>query len=71
MSMIKRHPIASAAAAVALIAMISVVAFAVYLAGAAGELPWQTDPTRIPVTPFSDIPGFTPPTPLPTATKAP
>ena len=71
MTMIKRHPIASAAAAVALIAMINIVAFAVYLASAAGELPWQTDPTRIPVTPFTDIPGFTPPTPLPTATKAP
>jgi hypothetical protein len=71
MSKIKHHPIASTAAALALVAMISVVAFAVYLASAAGDLPWQTDPTRIPVTPFSDIPGFTPPTPLPTATKAP
>jgi hypothetical protein len=70
MSRIKRHPIASTAA-FAVLAMISVVAFAVYLASAAGDLPWQTDPTRIPVTPFSDIPGFTPPTPLPTATRAP
>jgi hypothetical protein len=71
MSRIKRHPIAITAAAFAVLAMISVVAFAVYLASAAGDLPWQTDPTRIPVTPFSDIPGFTPPTPLPTATRAP
>jgi hypothetical protein len=51
--------------------MISVNAFAAYLASATGSLPWQEDPTRIPVTPFTGIPGFTPPTPLPTATKAP
>jgi hypothetical protein len=71
MSTIKRHPVASVIAAVALFVMIGVVAFAAYLASATGSLPWQTDPTRIPVTPFTGIPGFTPPTPLPTATKAP
>lgn len=45
--------------------MIVVVAYAVYVAG---QLPWQEDPTRIPVTPFEGIPGFTIPTPMPTAT---
>ena len=71
MSRIKRHPFASVIAAIALIFMIGVVAFAAYLASATGSLPWQEDPTRIPVTPFTGIPGFTPPTPLPTATVAP
>jgi len=71
MSRIKRHPFASVIAAVAVIMMIGVVAFAAYLASATGSLPWQTDPTRIPVTPFTNIPGFTPPTPLPTPTKTP
>ena len=33
----------------------------VYLLGVAGELPWQVDPTRIPITPFADTPGFDPP----------
>ncbi len=32
-----------------------------YLLNLAGELPWQVDPTRIPITPFADAPGFTPP----------
>ena len=48
--------------------MIVVVAYAVYVASVAGQLPWQEDPTRIPVTPFEGIPGFTIPTPMPTAT---
>jgi hypothetical protein len=27
------------------------------LAGSAGFLPWQPEPTRIPITPFADLPG--------------
>jgi hypothetical protein len=68
MAKLKNHPLAVTAAAVALIVLIAVVSFAVYLAAATDSLPWQEDPTRIPVTPFNGIPGFTPPTPLPTAT---
>ncbi len=33
-----------------------VLAFSLYLADTAGELPWQTDPTRIPITPFANLP---------------
>jgi hypothetical protein len=56
--------------------MIAVAAFGIWLASVAGELPWQTDPTRIAITPFADIPGFTAPkieTSVPTeaATAAP
>jgi hypothetical protein len=35
-----------------------VAGFGLYAASLTGDLPWQTDPTRIPVTPFADIPGF-------------
>ncbi len=36
-------------------------AYGVYLLGMAGALPGQAEPTRIPTTPFADIPGFAPP----------
>jgi hypothetical protein len=49
------------AAVLVVIPMIGVAAFGIWIASVAGELPWQTDPTRIPVTPFADIPGFTAP----------
>ncbi|HET8524441.1 MAG TPA: hypothetical protein VFL82_14490 [Thermomicrobiales bacterium] len=51
----------------AIVVLLLVIAgFGVYLASVAGELPWQTDPTRIPITPFADIPGFSAPAPSPT-----
>ena len=53
------------------LAVAVILGYAVYLASVAGVLPWQEDPTRIPVTPFDQIPGFTVPTPIPTATPAP
>jgi hypothetical protein len=68
---IKNHPLTVTVAAIVLIVLIAVVSFAIYLAAATDSLPWQEDPTRIPVTPFTGIPGFTPPTPLPTATRVP
>jgi hypothetical protein len=68
MAKLKNHPLTVTVAAVVLIVLIAVVSFAVYIAAATDSLPWQEDPTRIPVTPFTGIPGFTPPTPLPTAT---
>lgn len=51
-----------AAGALLIVGLLIAGGFAFYLANAAGELPWQTDPTRIPVTPFGDIPGFQVPT---------
>jgi hypothetical protein len=67
MSRLRQHPLIAALAGLAVLGLILFVGYAVYLAGVAGELPWQVDPTRIPVTPFADIPGFSAPTPLPTA----
>lgn len=64
---LRKHPIGALSGAIALLTLFIVLGYAVYLASEAGELPWQTDPTRIPVTPFGDIPGFSVPTPLPTA----
>jgi hypothetical protein len=66
MEVVRRHPVMSAVGAVGLVLAVTVLAMALYLASKAGELPWQEDPTRIPVTPFADIPGFTLPTKVPT-----
>jgi len=43
-------------ATLVLIPIALVLFFSLYLANTAGELPWQTDPTRIPVTPFANLP---------------
>jgi hypothetical protein len=48
-----------------------VIGFGIYIASLAGELPWQSDPTRVPITPFAGIPGFTPPTPVPSPGSSP
>ncbi len=42
-----------------------VLFFGLYLANTAGELPWQEDPTRIPVTPFANLPTVPAGTPTP------
>ena len=47
--------------AAVLVGFVVIAGFGVYLLNVAGDLPWQVDPTRIPITPFADIPGFTPP----------
>ncbi len=52
-----------------LLVVVAVAAFGLYLGGQAGRLPWQEDPTRIPITPFADIPGFNAPA-APTAASA-
>jgi hypothetical protein len=62
-----RKPIGKIIAAVSVTAMVAVVGFAIYLASLTGSLPWQTDPTRIAITPFADIPGFN----LPVVTATP
>jgi hypothetical protein len=43
-----------------------VILFSLYLANTAGELPWQTDPTRVPVTPFANLPTTVPAAGTPT-----
>ena len=43
-----------------------VILFSLYLANTAGELPWQTDPTRVPVTPFANLPTTVPASGTPT-----
>ncbi|MGI9252932.1 MAG: hypothetical protein ACR2J8_04245 [Thermomicrobiales bacterium] len=50
--------------AVALVILVLVV-MAVALAWSAGRVPGQPEVTRVPITPFADIPGFTAPTPVP------
>ena len=49
-------------AGLVLLPLVAFGAYGYYLADSADMLPWQADPTRIPVTPFADIPGFTQPT---------
>jgi hypothetical protein len=62
-----RKPIGKLIVAVSAAAMIAIVGIAIYLASLTGSLPWQTDPTRIAITPFADIPGFN----LPVVTATP
>jgi hypothetical protein len=72
MNRIRRHPFAIAVATAIVIALILIVGYGSYLAGQAGELPWQAQPTRIAITPFAGIPGFDPAsTPVATPTPAP
>jgi hypothetical protein len=42
--------------------VVAVGSFGVYIAGEAGRLPWQAEPTRIAVTPFANLPDT--PTPV-------
>ncbi|MDP9473656.1 MAG: hypothetical protein M3Q71_23850 [Chloroflexota bacterium] len=56
-------------ATIALIAALAIGGYGMYLGSVAGRLPWQEDPTRIPITPFADIPGFGAPTPVSTVTS--
>jgi len=57
--------------------VVIIAGFALFLFGQANELPWQTQPTAIPVTPFANIGATTPagtaiaPAAAPTATTAP
>ena len=49
--------------AVALIIFLAIIIWALMMAGSAGFLPWQAEPTRIPITPFADLPGVGTPAP--------
>jgi cytochrome bd-type quinol oxidase subunit 1 len=61
MTRLRAHPILAIILLVALVFTLAAGSFGFYLANEAGRLPWQVDPTRIPVTPFSDFPGFNAP----------
>jgi hypothetical protein len=63
MDLLRRHPWLGVLIAVAVVVGLLVGGYGMYLASEAGRLPWQEDPTRIPITPFADIPGFSAPTP--------
>ena len=67
----RRHRWLTSLSVAALLFALSVGGFGVYLAGEAGRLPWQEEPTRIPITPFADIPGFSAPTRAATPAPAP
>ncbi len=41
---------------VVVLALLIVAAWGLSLAGSAGVLPWQPEPTRIAITPFADLP---------------
>jgi hypothetical protein len=51
----RRRGVVIAAVVLAPLLILAIVAMAV--AGSAGMLPWQPEPTRIPITPFADLPG--------------
>jgi hypothetical protein len=50
---------------VVLVPLLILVIAALSLAGSAGFLPWQPEPTRIPITPFADLPSAGAGTPVP------
>lgn len=62
MTRLRRYPLLAAALAISLVLTLVIGGYGVFLASEAGRLPWQVDPTRIPVTPFADFPGFGPAT---------
>jgi hypothetical protein len=52
-------------ALIVLVPLLILAAWSLSLAGSAGFLPWQPEPTRIPITPFADLPGVGAGTPVP------
>ena len=52
-------------AVVVLVPLLILAAWGLSLAGSAGFLPWQPEPTRIPITPFADLRGAGTGTPVP------
>jgi len=49
--------------AVVVIIIVAIILWAMSLASSAGVLPWQPEPTRIPITPFANLPGVGTPVP--------
>ena len=52
-------------AVIVLVPLLILAAWGMSVAGSAGMLPWQPEPTRIPITPFADLPGAGAETPAP------
>jgi len=51
---------------VILVIVVILIATGMFMAGSQGLLPWQPEPTRIPITPFADLQsGGTTGTPVP------
>jgi len=65
MSWVRRHTWLTLFATLVLLLLAIVGGYGISLASDAGRLPWQEQPTRIAITPFADIPGFSAPTPTP------
>lgn len=53
-------------ALVVLVPLLILAAWGMYVAGSEGLLPWQPEPTRVPITPFANLP-----TPALSGTPAP
>ena len=58
MNRIRQYPVLATVIVLALALTLVIGGYGAFLASEAGRLPWQADPTRIPVTPFADFPGF-------------
>lgn len=67
-----RRRLARILASLVVVCLLVIFGFGIYVANMAGKLPWQAEPTRIPITPFAGIPGFSEPgvSPTPTPVKA-
>jgi hypothetical protein len=67
---VRGHRWLSAVGAVVLVLAVAVLGMGIYVAALAGDLPWQAEPTRIPITPFAGIENFSIPTQIPNQTTA-
>ncbi len=67
MQRLRRRPVLTVLMVAIILFTVFVMSYGVFLTGEAGRLPWQEDPTRIPITPFADIPGFNQPIGTPAA----
>lgn len=65
MQRLRRHPVLTVLGVVIILFTVIAMSYGVFIASEAGRLPWQEDPTRIPITPFADIPGFNAPAATP------
>jgi hypothetical protein len=52
-------------AVIVLVPLLILAVWGLSLAGSTGFLPWQPEPTRIPITPFADLMGAGAGTPVP------
>ena len=64
----RRSRLRTVVAVVVLVPLLLFGGFAFYVASEAGELPWQEDPTAIPVVPFGGLTSSGQPVPTETPT---